>query len=75
MEILIGFCIDHLDNCPKYPDDDNEVNYNKWKRDIDEFAKVDGSKFIRNNFPNIININFDELDDDYVRFFCTFKGV
>jgi len=73
MEMLIGFNMLERENYPEYPENDSDSNYNKWIKDTEDFAKVEGEKIIRNNFPNIINIQFEEFDNDYVKFYCSFK--
>jgi hypothetical protein len=73
LEMLIGFDMSLRDNYPEYPENDSEYNYKKWIKDSEDFAKVEGEKIIRNNFPNIINIQFEEFDNDYIKFYCSFK--
>jgi len=73
MEMLIGFNMLERENYPEYPEDYCDSNYNEWLKDTEDFAKVEGEKIIRNNFPNIINIQFEEFDNDFVKFYCTFK--
>jgi hypothetical protein len=73
MEMLIGFDMSEREGYPEYPENDSDFNYNKWIKDLEDFSKIEGEKIIRNNFPNIINIQFEEFDNDYIKFYCTFK--
>ncbi len=75
MEMLIGFDMSERENYPEYPENDCDNNYNKWLKDMEDFSKVEGEKIIRNNFPNIINIKFEEFDSDFIKFYCTFKEL
>lgn len=73
--MLIGFNINELGDVPEYPEDDNETNYENWLYETEAFAKIEGTRFIRNNFPNIINIEFEKLDDEFVKFYCSVKTI